>query len=327
MALLESSGVVVVVPGVPLAPNMAVAADTSAGSPPRTFTFRGTFDGNDNGQDETRLDGRVTYANDPSDFFAGFNGATGSVTADVNILGLLHVYHGDIGFSFGASEHRLTGSGTFTNPVNGVATTLAISSSDPLVMKLADGSATARANACGHSLSGSAQLTVAGSGGSLTSLWRFSNDSTAVAVTNQSFTDSSGATTALPDAQLELGCGSAAGSINDWTGRFRIRWACLPHESGEFNTTITVKNGTTVQMIDDGDTAASAYEASLVGASSRAIRGFFIDGPAGSRYREDFNWVLNLNGSGFTQTSRYKYFEGPQAGRGGICAARATRIS
>lgn len=79
-------------------------------------------------------------------------------------------------------------------------------------------------------------------------------------------------------------------------------------------------------MIDDRDTPAEAYEASLIGASPRAIHGFFIDGPMGNRYREDFNWTLNLDGNGFSQTSRYVYFEGPLTGRGGICAARATRL-
>ena len=144
--------------------------------------------------------------------------------------------------------------------------------------------------------------------------------------TGATYTDSAGRSTALPDSEVDLGCSSGA-SINDWSGRFRAWWACLPQEFGEFQTTITVKNANTVSMIDDGDTAAEAYEASLIGSSPRAIRGFFIDGPTGSRYREDFNWTLNLDGSGFSQTSRYVYIEGSQQGRGGICAARATRIS
>jgi hypothetical protein len=58
----------------------------------------------------------------------------------------------------------------------------------------------------------------------------------------------------------------------------------------------------------------------------RAIRGFFVAGPMGNRYREDFNWTLAPDNNGFTQTSRYVYIEGPSTGRGGICAARATRI-
>jgi hypothetical protein len=173
---------------------------------------------------------------------------------------------------------------------------------------------------------GPAQVSIAGAGGTLSSLWRFAYDSSSVAVSGASYTDTSGRVTPLPDAQVDLACGNTAATINDWNGRYRIRRACLPQEFGEFNTTITVKNATTLSMIDDGDTPADAYEASLIGSSARAIRGFFIDGPARSRYREDFNWTLNLDGSGFSQSSRYVYFEGTQTGRGGICAARATRI-
>jgi hypothetical protein len=88
-----------------------------------------------------------------------------------------------------------------------------------------------------------------------------------------------------------------------------------------------VKNATTVTMIDDGDTAAEAYDAAIIGASARAIRGFFTSGPMGSRYRENFNWALNRGGSGFMQASRYVYFEGGQSGTGAICVARATRTS
>jgi hypothetical protein len=100
----------------------------------------------------------------------------------------------------------------------------------------------------------------------------------------------------------------------------------LPAEFGEFTTRITVKNSTTVSMLDDEDTPDEAYDATVIGTSARAIRGFFIDGPDGARYREDFNWTLNPNGSGFSQTSRYRYIEGTQVGLGGICVARATRI-
>lgn len=326
MASLEAGTVFVLVPGMPLAPSMVSAADTSAGSPPNTWTFGGSFDGNGNGQDETTLDGRLTFVNNPTDLNAGFNGAQGSATVGIDILGLMHVYRGNLAFSIGMAEHRLSGSGTFTNPLTGSTTTMTVSPAEPLTIKLADGSASARPNACAHSFNGPAQVSIAGSGGTLSSQWRFAYGSGTVAVSGASFTDTSGRTTALPDAQLDLGCSGTAASINDWNGRFRIRWACLPQEFGEFNTTITVKNATTISMIDDGATAADAYEASLIGTSPRALRGFFIAGPTGSRYREDFNWTLNLDGSGFSQSSRYVYFEGTQAGRGGVCAARATRI-
>ena len=75
MGSLEAGTVFALVPGMPLAPGMVVAADTSAGSLPNTWTFVGTYDGNGNGQDETTLDGRLTFVNNPTDFNAGFNGA------------------------------------------------------------------------------------------------------------------------------------------------------------------------------------------------------------------------------------------------------------
>ena len=262
----------------------------------------------------------------PTDFSAGFNGGTGTVGVSIDILGgLMHVYRGNIAYTLGMNEHRVGGSGTFTNPMTGNTTTMTINPAQPVSIKVADGTANARPNACAHSLNGQAQFSVAGPIGTLASQWRFAYDSAIVAITGASFTNTAGQTTALPDSQVDLGC-SPGGSINDWGGRFRIQWSCLPREVGEFNTTITVKNATTLTMIDDGDTAADAYEASLIGSSPRAIRGFFIDGPMGSRYREDFNWTLGFDGNSFSQTSRYVYFEGLLTARGGICAARATRL-
>ena len=77
-------------------------------------------------------------------------------------------------------------------------------------------------------------FSVAGPNGTLASLWRFAYDSTTVAVTGASFTNTAGQTTVLPDSQVDLGC-SPGGSINDWAGRFRIQWSCLPRETGEFH--------------------------------------------------------------------------------------------
>jgi hypothetical protein len=68
------------------------------------------------------------------------------------------------------------------------------------------------------------------------------------------------------------------------------------------------------------------YFMALSCGSPRAIRGFFIDGPMGTRYREDFNWTLSFDGNGFSETARYVYFEGALTGRGGICSAPATRL-
>jgi hypothetical protein len=204
---------------------------------------------------------------------------------------------------------------------------MVIDGSAPLTVRRADGSASAVPNACAHSLGGLVRVSRTDATGTLASSFTFAHDSPSVKVGGV-FTDKANQSHSLPESQVELGCASTAGTggIGDWSGRYRVRWACLPHESGEFSTTISVTGATTLQMVDDGDTAADAYEASLLGAGARAVRGFFIDGPVGSRYREDFNWTLNLDGSGFSQSSRYVYFEGGQTGKGGICVARATRI-
>jgi hypothetical protein len=325
LAGLDASSVIVLNPGMPLAPGVTIAADASPGAPPNRYTYSGTYDGNGDGLGETTLNGRVTYANDPTDFSVGFTAAQGDAHIDADILGLLHVYRGDVTYTLGMEEHRVHGGGTFTNPMTGSTTTMTVDAGQPMGVKIADGSAGARPNACAHSLSGTAQVSVAGPAGTLASAWRFAYDRSTVTVTNATYTDKSGKSTSLPNREVDVGCG-AGGSINDWSGRFRIRWACLPQEFGEFETTISVKNATTVTMVDDGDTLAESYDASVLGSSPRAIRGFFIDGTTGARYREDFNWTLNPDGNGFAQISRYVYIEGAQAGQGGICAARATRL-
>jgi len=325
LGMLETGTVLVMNPGSTLSPNITGTPDTSAGAPPNTVMYGGTYDGNADGSDETTVDLHVTFANDPNDLFSGFGGGQGGGTVDINILSLMHVYHGNLTFKLGMSEHEVSGTGTFVNPVSGTTTTMAAGASDPFRIRLADGTASKRANACAHSLDGALQLSVAGSDGTLASQWNFARESSTVAVTGATFTTPSGQSTAIPDTSLDLGC-AGTNSINEWVGHYQIRWACLPAETGEFATRITVKNATTVTMIDDGDTAADAYDAAVIGTSVRAIRGFFIDGPVGARYREDFNWTLNIDGSGFSQSSRYVYFEGSQQGLGGICVARAKRI-
>jgi len=325
LGMVETGTVLVMNAGSPLSPNATAVAAHGAGAPPNTYTYGGTYDGNGDGSDETSVDLSVSFDNDPSDLFNGFSGGHGGGTVDINILSLMHVYHGDLAFTLGMSEHRVSGSGTFADPVSRTTTTMTVSPSAPLTIRLADGTASARPNACAHSLDGALQLDVAGSAGTLASQWRFARDSSTVAVTGATFTKPSGEATAIPDRSLDLGC-AGNNSIDDWAGRFRIRWACLPAETGEFTTRITVKNSTTVSMVDDEDTSDDAYDAAVIGSSARAIRGYFIDGPDGARYREDFNWTLNIDGNGFSQTSRYVYIEGTQQGLGGMCVARATRI-
>ena len=157
IGMLETGAVLVMNAGSTLSPNVTAAPDTSAGAPPNTFTYQGSYDGNASGGDETTLDLRVTFVNDPSDF-TGFNGGQGTGTVDINILSLMHVYHGNIAFTLGMSEHRVSGTGTFANPMTGSTTTMTVSASDPLAMRLADGTTTARPNACAHSFHGPVQL-------------------------------------------------------------------------------------------------------------------------------------------------------------------------
>lgn len=326
LGMVETGTVLVMNAGSGLSANATATPDGSAGAQPNTFIYGGTYDGNADGSDETTVGLHVTFYEDPSDLFNGFSGGQGGGTVDIDILSLMHVYHADLAFTLGMSEHTVSGSGTFTDPVSRTTTTMMVSASAPLEIRLADDTPDRRPNACAHSLDGALQLRVTGSQGTLASEWHFARESTSVAVTGASFTKASGESTAIPDTSLELGCAGNGNSINDWAGHFRIRWACLPRETGEFTTTITVKNSTTVSMVDEDDTAIDSYDASLIGTSPRAIRGYFIDGPVGARYREDFNWTLNIDGSGFSQSSRYVYIEGSQQGLGGMCVARAVRI-
>ncbi|MDP1691399.1 MAG: hypothetical protein Q8L49_05495 [Burkholderiaceae bacterium] len=60
--------------------------------------------------------------------------------------------------------------------------------------------------------------------------------------------------------------------------------------------------------------------------SLHALRNSFIAGPVGNRDREDFNSTLGKNGSVFSQTSTYTYFEGPNQGFTGHCIASARRL-
>jgi hypothetical protein len=177
-------------------------------------------------------------------------------------------------------------------------------------------------NACGYSIGGAAQVELAGAPGTLSAVWQFLSSSTSVGIQNASFTDASGKSTALPDSSADLRCGSSA-TITDWAATFDIEWACLPRESGQFRTTITAVPPDTLSILDEGDT--TPYAATLIGGGAHAVRGFFNGGPAGTRYREDFNWTLRKD-RGFSQSSVYRYFEGPRSGSGGICAATAKRV-
>jgi len=97
----------------------------------------------------------------------------------------------------------------------------------------------------------------------------------------------------------------------------------FPHSAGR-QIRSSSKDDQTLTVIDDDD--GDTMDATIVGASPHAIRGFFIAGPVGSRYREDFTWTLAADGSAFTQTTKCVYQEGPSQGQGGICVGRARRV-
>lgn len=324
VANIETSLVFVLNSSSPMAQGMTVTPDTSPGAPPYTVMFTGTYDGNGDGLNETTMSGHATYNSDPATAWSGLNG---QATTDVSIPILGHVYHSEISFTIDSDQRQIWGSGTFTEPITGNTTEMTIPLGSPLEIKVADGSAGAVSNACGYSLSGQIRVDVTGADGTLTSYWNFTPSSASVTVTNASFTDGSGLTTPLPDSSVALTC-TSNGSIDDWAGSFDQFWACLPLEWGQARITIAVTGPDEISISDEdppGSGDFNTYQASLLGANTHAVRGFFIAGPAGTQYREDFNWTLRNNSKGFSQVSHYQYIEGPGIGTGGICAARATR--
>jgi hypothetical protein len=322
IANVESSLVFVLNPG--MAPGMTVAPDTSPGAPPNTVTFSGPYDSNGDGINETTMSGRATFSSDPA---IAWSGVSGQAAVDISIPVLGYVYHGDVEFTILSGQRQLSGSGTFTDPITGNRTTMTISAAAPLIIKDADAATGAVSNACGNSISGQMRLNVTGSNGTLTSYWNFNSTSPSVVVNGTSFTDSSGKTTALPDSSVDLLCGSN-GSISDWVGSFNQVWACLPYEFGQARITIAVSGSDTITITDEdppGSGISKTYQASIVGANTHAGKGFFIGGVVGDQYREDFNWILRKNGSGFSQVSRYEYISGPNTGIGGVCVARGIK--
>jgi hypothetical protein len=321
---VESSLVSVLNPGTPMAQSVVVSADTQPGAAPNSVLFSGPYDGNGDGLNETTMSGRVTFASDPASAWSGLDG---QVTVDVSIPLLGHVYRADVTFAVLPDQKRLSGTGTFTEPISGDSVTMTISASAPLVIKAADGTANAVANACANSLSGQVRLVAVGAAGTLTSLFNFNPTSPSVSVTGSSFTDKAGLTTALPDSMVDLRCGST-GSLSDWAATFTQDWACLPRESGQARLTITVAGPDSVTIEDEdppGSGSKSTYQAKVLGANPYALRGFFIGGDVGSRYREDFNWTLSKDGKRFSQFSKYVYTEGPNVGKGGYCVGSARR--
>ena len=313
-------------PGTPLAQGVALAPDMSPGAPPFSFTFTGPYDGNEDGFNESTLSGSATFGSDPD---ADWSSVSGQSTADVDIPVLGHLYHSDLTYSITSAQRQISGTGTFADPMTGNTSTMTVAAGAPLVLKPATGAPGAVSNACGYSLEGQMGLAVTGPTGTLNSTWNFSSASPSVQVSNASFVSPSGEMTALPDATIDTPCG-VAGSINDWVGTYTENWACLPRESGQATITIVVTGADTVQITDEdppGSGNIDVYTAQTIGGDPHSLRGFFNGGPAGSQYREDFNWTLRTSLSGFAQFSSYKYFEGPKIDKGGICVASAPLVT
>lgn len=321
---VETGLVFVLNPAAGLAPGVSVQPDAGAGVPPYSVRFSGSYDGNGDGIDETTMEGRATFRSDPDTDWTGMDG---QLTLDIKIPVVGHLYHGDIAYAITSADRRLSGSGTFTNPLNGNTTTLAVPASTPLVIRPATGAADAQSNACGYSIDGSASVQVAGSSGTLRSTWVFASNRTSVAVTGASFTDSGGQTTAIDDTSVDLRCGGS-GRIEDWVASYDQRWACLPRESGRATITIAVAGADSLTITDEdppGSGSSKTYPAAIVGVSPHAVRGSFPGGDAVNVYREDFTWTLGKNGASYSQISTYAYTQGPLIGKGGICVATARR--
>ena len=326
VALIESNFVFLSNPNSPMAQGIVMQPDASPGAPANTFTFAGDFDGNGDGHKGTHITGRASFGTDPN---AGWSTVSGEATMDISIPLIGPVYHGTIKFSATTTQRQLSGTGMATNPLTGATATIPVPDASPLVVKIATGAPGAVANACRYSLDGTVQLDYQRPTGTLKSNWNFSSNRATARTQNATFKDpSSGQETAVPDADVNLQCGSG-GSINDWSAVFTQDWACLPIEHGQARLTITIASPDTITISDEdppGSGDINTYAAQIVGVSPHTVSGYFIGGPAGNQYREDFTWTLAEDGSGFSQISTYTYFEGANNGITGICAATAKRV-
>ncbi len=309
-------------PGAPGSEDLSFTP--TSGGPANTYDFTIPYDGNGDGLNETTLSGHVTFNQAPGNPGPGFGG---TVTFTLETLGGLGSFSGTMNFTLTETGREFSGSGTFTEALTSNTTTVTIDPSSPLRMSAATGATNAVANACGYSLDGDVAVVTSGDRGTLSSTWSFASSRREVAVTGAVFTSPGGQATNLPDSEVEIPCGEN-GSIQDWNGTYLQRWACLPPEYGQAELTIAVTGPGTIQISDEdppGSGDVQVYSASIVPGNPHVIRGFFIGGPSGNQYREDFTWTLVPNSQRFTQISRYIYQEGANQGSGGMCGGVATR--
>jgi len=289
---------------------------------PDTYTFSVPLDGDGNGSAETTVAGTAAFNGDPAEAGIGFGGHLDLTMATAGGLGN---FTGEMDFVLTSPGRAVWGGGTFVEGMTGNMTTITIPSGSPLGLRPARVGDVA--NVCGYTVQGDALFEVAGPAGTLASTWQFRSDNAKVGVTGATFTDADGKSTDIPDTQVTIPCGSSAGTLDDWTGTFLQNWACLPVEFGQATLTFTVSGG--VVHISDEDPPGSGdvatYTATPVAGNPHEVRGFFIGGPAGNTYREDFSWKLLPNSNAISEMSYYRYVEGPSIGQGGICGGSAAR--
>lgn len=311
-------------PGAPGYSDLSFSPDPSPGAPPNSYVFSLDVDGDGNGSKETTFAGTATFNGNPATAWEGF---AGQVSLTMQTAGGLGSLTGDLDFVLGATGGEVSGTGTFTEAITGNITTVTVSPSAPLHIELARGTSQSVANACASSLDGDIGVNVAGPTGSLTSTWEFRKDRKPARVTGASFTDTDDNTTQIPDANVTIPCGQT-GAVSTWAGDFLQNWYCVPAEQGTAALTLSV-SGSQVNVSDEDPPSSgdiNTYHATVVSGNPLVVRGFFVSGPPGDTYREDFSWIMNAAGSGFVSISKYVYQEGPNQGNGGFCGSRATRV-
>ncbi len=311
-------------PGSPGAAGLTFQADTSPGAPPNSYVFVLPLDGDSNGSTESVITGTCRLSGDPSTATVGFGG---TVDVAVTSMGGLGNFSGTFEFTMMEQGTSVCGSGAFVDNLSGNNTNISIDAAHPLLSKPATGAAGGVANACGYSLDGDVKMNVIGPMGTLSSDVSFSSDRQGITQRGATHTDANGTVTHLPETSFEIPCGD--GSIQDWVGSYVQDWACIPSELGQATLTLTVTGPSTIRIVDEdppgsGDT--QVYNATVLPNNPHILHGFFIAGPAGSTYREDFTWTLAPNGLSFSQVSLYKYQEGVHTYPGGICAGNARRV-
>ncbi|MDH4130839.1 MAG: hypothetical protein OEV95_03430 [Gemmatimonadota bacterium] len=310
-------------PASPGAAGMVFQPDLSPGAPPNAYNFDIPVDGDGDGVSEAAISGDGVFNGDPANAGLGFGG---HLDVTLTTTGGLGNFSASLDFTSTAAGRELSGTGSFTDAATGNTTTLTLAPAAPLLVRHAAGSAGSVPNACAYSLEGDMDLVVSGPLGTLAETWGFLSSRKTVRVTKSKYTAPDAKSTDMPDASVDIPCGSVR--LQDWNGAFLQHWACLPPEFGQATLTLDVGGGSTINISDEDPPLSgdiNTYQATVVSGNANYVRGFFIAGPTGSTYREDFIWTLAPSKNQFSQFSYYTYLEGPSVGSGGLCGGTATR--